>query len=228
MDENIFALLASITHEISNPLAGMYNTVQFLEQQLGDPNGVSLDIVRNDVKTLKGEINRLREVLQTVRDFRRARRLYLQPFLLGELGMEIMRLQHRHHRQRRIRTELDLPSSLPLVLADREQLKQVLLCLCKTAVERIASGGKLVLRGYQSENEIMIEVTASGRGVAGQGNLSGLFTQINCNGLALGLIIAHQIMVAHGGVIEHMVAPNDHAVFRVGLPLKPPVAEKAA
>ena len=69
MDENILGLLASITHEISNPLTGMYSTVQFIEQQLGHPGQIRLDILRQDVDALKADIHRMREILQTLRDF---------------------------------------------------------------------------------------------------------------------------------------------------------------
>jgi signal transduction histidine kinase len=176
---------------------------------------------------LKGEICQLRELLQSLRDFGRSNRLHVESFFLRDLATEIAEPKERDHCHRAITTELEFAPSLPPVLADREHFKRVLLCLCENAAGRMDSGGKLILCGYQSGNDIIIEVKNSGTRVAGGGNLSESFNKIN-QGLALGLVIARQIVLAHGGNIDYKTDFNEQTTFRIVLPLKPAVAEKAA
>ena len=227
MDKSILAFVAHVTHEISNPLAGMHCTVQFLEQQLADPNSLNLDAVRRDVGNLKMEIDRLRALLLELRDFVRVGRLNLKSVCVGEVAAEIVAVEQHHHREQGIRTELDFPLSLPCVVADREKLKQVVLNLSKNAVEAMPEGGELKLRGFQKDNEIVLEVKDTGRGIHGQENVFERFTTTKPNGLGLGLAIARQIVAAHGGGISYTSEPNTGTTFRITIPLAPRLAEAA-
>jgi signal transduction histidine kinase len=220
--------MASISHEISNPLAGMYSTLEFLDRRLADPNGVSLDVLRRDVKNLKYETDRLRELLQDLRDFVRSGRLDLKSVSLGEVAAEILAMEQCHHHERGIRTDLDIPASLPCLIADRHKLKQVLLNLFKNAAEAMPRGGKLVLRGFQEGNEIVLEVKDTGGGIPREANVFEPFSTTKPNGLGLGLAIARQIVAAHGGVISYTSEPDKGTTFRIAIPLKPPPVERAA
>ena len=228
MDASTLMFMANITHEISNPLTGMHCTIQFLQQQLAEPNAVSFDALRRDVETLRTEIDRLRALLQDLRDFVRAGRLNLKSVSVGEVAAEIVAVEQHHHRQRGIRTELDFPPSLPCIVADREKLKQVVLNLSKNAAEAMPDGGRLVLRGFQKGNEIVLEVKDTGRGISDEENIFELFTTTKPNGLGLGLAIARQIVAAHGGVISYTSEPNRGTTFRITIPLEPPLAGAAA
>jgi signal transduction histidine kinase len=222
MDESSFVFMASITHEIANPLTGMYSTVQLLEQQLIDPNGFDLDALRHDVENLRTEIDRLRGLLHDLRQFVQTGRLSLQPIFLEQIAAEIVAMEQHDYRRRGIRTELDFPYSLPCVMADRQKLKQVLLNLCKNAAEAMPEGGRLVLRGFQEGNEIMVEVLDTGRGIPSEVDVFEIFTTTKPNGLGLGLGIARQIVAAHGGVISYRSDRNKGTAFRVALPLRRP------
>jgi signal transduction histidine kinase len=219
------ATAASITHEIANPLTGMYSTVQFLEQQLSDLREFNPDTLRSDVKTLKDEIERLRTLLQDLRFFVRSGQLNLKSVSLGEVAAEILALELHNHKKHGIKTELDFPESLPCVIADREKLKQVLLNLCKNAAEAMPEGGKLSLRAFQSENEMVLEVKDTGHGIPDEVNAFELFTTTKPQGLGLGLAIVRQIVAAHGGEISYASEPNRGTGFRITMPLTTPDAE---
>jgi signal transduction histidine kinase len=228
MDETSFVFMKSITHEIANPLNGMYLTVQFLEQQLAHPSKISLDAVRRDVENLKSEIDRLRALLDDLRHFVGSDRLYLKSISCGEVAAEIVAMEQHHHRERGIRTELDFPPSLPRVTADRQKLKQVLLNLCKNAAEAMPEGGKLVLLGVQRKDKVVLEVKDTGQGIPGEVDVFEIFTTTKPNGLGLGLAISRQIIAAHGGVISCASEPNKGTTFRITIPLEPPISQHAA
>jgi two-component system sensor histidine kinase HydH len=221
MDEASLVFMASITHEIANPLSGMYSTVQFLERELADPNGISFETLRRDIENLRSEIDRLRALLHELRDFIRSSRLDLRSVSLGQIAAEVVAMEQHDHRARGVRTELDCPPSLPCVIADRQKLKQVLLNLCKNAVEAMSDGGKLVVRARQQGDEVVLEVKDTGSGIPDDVEVFKIGSTIKPNGLGLGLVIARQIVAAHGGVISYRSEPNKGTTFRIAIPLKP-------
>jgi signal transduction histidine kinase len=220
MDEASFLFMASITHEIANPLTGMHSTVQFLEQQLIEGDEINPDEIRSDIRNLKSEIDRLLVLLDDLRQFVRSGRLNVKPVSLQEVATEIIAMEQHDHHKRGIRAELEFPLSLPCVMADRQQLKQVLLNLCKNAAEAMPDGGRLVLRGIQEGDEMVLEVEDTGRGVSEEEDLFEPFITTKPDGLGLGLAIARQIVAAHGGLISYNSKPNKGTTFRIALPLR--------
>jgi signal transduction histidine kinase len=221
------ATAASITHEIANPLNGMYTTVQFLERQLSRPGELSDDEVRSYMGDLKREIERLLSLLQDLRFVARPGQLNLNPVSVGEIAAEVVSMEQHHYKERGIEVDSDFPASLPPLPADREKLKQALLNLCKNAAEAMPDGGKLVLRGSQEGNEMVLEVMDTGVGIPQQVNVFELFTTTKAQGLGLGLAIVRQIVAAHGGAISYTSEPNRGTAFRVTMPLMP-AADRAA
>lgn len=222
------ATAASIAHEIANPLTGMYSTVQFLEQQVLDPGGLRPGVLLGDVENLKREIERLHSLLQDLRYFVRSGQLDLKPVSLAELVSEIVALELHNHKARRIKAELNFPPGLPCVLADREKLKQVLLNLCKNAAEAMPDGGKLVVRAFQNQSEMVLEVQDTGSGIPEGVNVFDLFTTTKAHGMGIGLAIVRQIVAAHGGEISYTSESNRGTAFRISMPLAPPATEPAA
>ena len=222
------ATVAGITHEIANPLNGMYTTVQYLEQELAKPAALSNDEVRSTVADIKSEIERLNSLLQDLRFLARPGELNLKPVAIGAIAAEILALERHHYKERGILPELDLPASLPPVMADREKLKQALLNLCKNAAEAMPEGGKLVLRGFPNDNEMVLEVSDTGTGIPNEVNVFELFTTTKPHGLGLGLAIVRQIVAAHGGAISYTSEPSVGTVFRVTLPVSLAAADRAA
>jgi signal transduction histidine kinase len=220
------ATAATITHEIANPLSGMYTTVQFMEQQLHEPDKLNIDTLSSDVENLKDEIERLRVLLEDLRDFIRSGQLKLKSVSLGEVAAEIVTMEFHNHNERGIKAELDFPASLPSVMADREKLKQVVLNLCKNAADAMPQGGKLMLRGFQNDKEMVLEVKDTGPGIPNEVDVFEFFATTKPHGLGLGLAIVRQIIAAHGGEISYSSEPNAGTAFRVTLPLAKTAAEQ--
>jgi signal transduction histidine kinase len=222
------ATAATITHEIANPLSGMYTTVQFMEQQLREPDQLNIHTLSSDVENLRDEITRLRILLEDLRDFIRSGQLKLKSVSLGEVAAEIVTMEFHNHNERGIETELDFPPSLPSVMADREKLKQVVLNLCKNAADAMPHGGKLMLRGFQNDREMVLEVKDTGPGIPKEVDVFEFFATTKPHGLGLGLAIVRQIVAAHGGEISYTSEPNAGTAFRVTFPLTKDAAEQSS
>ena len=127
----------------------------------------------------------------------------------------------------RIITRLD--PGLPLLRADGAQLTQALLNLVINALQAVKRGGRIEVRvrAPASGGPMIVDVRDSGPGVPPE-KLAAVFEPYFTTkeeGSGLGLWIAQQIAVAHGGTLEVINLSKGGTVFRLCLPL---VAKEAA
>jgi two-component system sensor histidine kinase HydH len=130
-------------------------------------------------------------------------------------------------RQIEIVTVID--AAAPALRADGVQLTQALLNLLINALQAIDKQGRINITVSVSPQgtAVVLEVRDSGPGVAPE-RLTAVFEPYfttKQEGSGLGLWIAQQIAVAHGGALELANAPEGGAVFRLKLPL--PAEERA-
>jgi len=125
----------------------------------------------------------------------------------------------------------DLAPDLPLVLLDRQQIKQVLLNLFINATEAMGDhGGELTVRTHRltkapGDTWVQLEVTDSGCGIS-PADLEHIFDPFyttkheskDHEGTGLGLTIVHQIVQEHGGHIEVNSEPGRGTTFCLNLP----------
>lgn len=209
---------AKLAHEIGNPLNGLATTVQILERSLGKQQPLADELLSSTVQDLKQEINRLQSLLQGWRALARPQQLNLQPTFLATLIAEVLRPQVPYYVERGIQLEQIFSPEFPLVIADQEKLAQVLLNLCKNAVEAMPQGGTLTLRGCSTEAHVLLEVSDTGVGIPEGLNIFEPFTTTKEAGTGLGLAIVQQIVAAHQGTIIYTSTPSQGTTFTITLP----------
>jgi signal transduction histidine kinase len=119
----------------------------------------------------------------------------------------------------------EIAPGLPPVLADRDQILQVLLNLVRNALEAMAGPGGTLTLGARLDGEfVAISVADTGPGVA-RTDLPRLFEPYfttKPGGTGLGLAIARRIAEEHGGKLEAESAPERGATFTLRLPVAAP------
>ncbi len=105
--------------------------------------------------------------------------------------------------------------------ADPPRIKQVLLNLCRNAVEAMPGGGVLTLGGRAEGGEVVIEVSDTGVGVPPSmaGRIFEPFYTTKQTGTGLGLAVCRRVVEAHGGRITLTSQPGQGTTFQVRLPL---------
>jgi signal transduction histidine kinase len=113
-----------------------------------------------------------------------------------------------------------LAPGLPPVLADRPQLRQVLLNLVSNAYDAMPEGGLLVIEGAQDKETVRLTVSDTGGGIDDDvlPRLFEPFFTTKAKGIGLGLSVAHRIVEAHGGALEVASRGGTGASFTLGLP----------
>ncbi|MBI3886972.1 MAG: PAS domain-containing protein [Opitutae bacterium] len=199
---SILLLAAGVAHELGNPLNSLTIHLQLIERKLkklrGSPEaaalGASIRVCQDEVTRLDGII---RNFLEAIRP---------QPPDLGEVNVvevieDVLRFQAKELGDRGIKVEGELPASTPVIMADRNQLKQVFFNLVKNAMEAMGPHGKLGIRVRAADDSVYIRFADSGSGIKTE-ELSKLFSPYHttkAGGHGLGLMIVQRIMREHGG-----------------------------
>jgi signal transduction histidine kinase len=212
---------AKFAHEIANPLNGMAMTTQLLQRYLARQGSLSDEKVSSALQTINNEIQHLRALLDEFRSLYRRENYNFQPTLLATVIKEVLALESPEYMGRGIQVEQACPEDLPLVMADREKLKQALLNLCRNAAEAMPNGGKMIVRVRSSGDQVILEVEDTGTGIPDGIDILEPFATTKASGTGLGLVIVRQIVAAHKGTMTYASEPDRGATFRLILPQHP-------
>jgi PAS domain S-box-containing protein len=225
-------LAASLAHEFNNPLGiAMGFTQDVLSETLpSDPRYRRLGIIESETRRCGQLMKNLQELARPSEP----------QFLLTDLRSVLshsLELVESAARQHQIDTVLHLPTDLPRLLIDPQQLEQVLLNLFFNAIEAMPEGGTLTASGsYQpavasgrarkkpgSGDKVVLTVTDTGTGIAPTDMpkiFRSFFTTKKKKGMGLGLSICESIMRAHGGRITVDSTLGQGTTFSLHLPVR--------
>jgi len=210
-------LAAGIAHEIRNPLTSINILIHSMTENL--PSG---DSHKEDLKVIEEEIHRINEILDQFLRFAKPATPLLEKADVSSIFEETLQLLRPHIEKQIIVVEKEF-QFLPIILMDREQMKQVFLNLLLNAIQAMPGGGHLTLRGQNSEDGqwIHISIQDSGIGISSE-NINKLFDPFFSTkegGIGLGLSITHRIIDQHHGKIEVESAPGKGTLFTIWLPI---------
>ena len=208
-------LTAGVAHEVRNPLGVIRASVQLLEDARCDAGRI-----HEAAEVIKQEIDRLDRVIKALLDFGRPSTPTLVHADINSVLEDVVLFTQRFAGQSDVSIVENLQTDLPLVLADPDQLKQVVLNLVTNAVQAMgASGGTITIQTKGDGEYVEISVADTGPGIAPQ-DLTKVFDPFftkRAEGTGLGLTIVHRIIDEHEGHIEVESGPTG-TVFTVTLP----------
>jgi len=211
-------LLASVSHELNNPIQAIQNALFLLKEE----KGISSQ-GRQDLEIVLAETDRMASLLQRLRATYQPLELEdFQPVQMNGLIEDVCALVSTHLRHNQIAFEFHADPALPVVLGIEDQLRQVILNLFLNSVDAMPQGGHLVIatRYLPEENEALITIADTGPGIEVSifPNIFDAFITNKSGGTGLGLTISREIIHKHHGRIEARNNPDKGATFSIWLP----------
>jgi len=197
---------ADIAHELRTPLTVIQGTLEAMVDGVYPANRENLLAALAQVRTLVRLVEDLR--ILALADAGQLR-LHRAPLDLRPLLQEVVEAHRPQAQERGIALDLEAPPALPLVLADRDRLAQVMGNLLGNALRYVPEGGHVTVRVEDRGREVAVAVADDGPGVPEE-DLDRLFDRFwrgdpartrATGGSGLGLSIARHIVEAHGGRI---------------------------
>jgi signal transduction histidine kinase len=218
---DVGAMTARIAHDFGNPLAGVHMTAQHMLRLLSrDPLPVAR--LTQATETVLSTTRYLDTLVSEFKEFAREQRLQRRDVALPTFLQEILTTWEQEAIGRGIDLVMDVAGTAPVIRADRDKLRRVIDNLVKNALEAVERGPGAVRIAIESETRdgVSILVEDSGPGIPAGMDVFALFATTKPTGTGLGLSICRQIVLAHGGGIEHAPRAPRGTVFRVTLPLR--------
>ncbi|HEX7920015.1 MAG TPA: ATP-binding protein, partial [Bradyrhizobium sp.] len=219
-------LAASIAHEVNQPLAAVVANaaacLRWLNRAAPD-----LNEARGAVRSIISDGNRAGEVIQRVRALVNKTTGQMAPLDINQAINEVIGLVQHELQSQLVSLQLDLGAALPLVVADRVQLQQVILNLVVNGIEAMQPvtdrPRELVIRTrHDDAGQILVTVTDCGVGVATEDaeRLFDAFYTTKASGMGMGLSICRSIVEAHRGRLSMSGNTGPGTTFQFTLPLR--------
>jgi C4-dicarboxylate-specific signal transduction histidine kinase len=220
-------LTASIAHEVNQPLAAVVANAEACLRWL-DRGTPDLDAARRSVEWIIEDSNRASEVVRRVRALAKKTDNEKVALAINDIVREVIALvQHEligHH----VSLRLELAPSLPMIVADRVQLQQVVINLAMNGIEAMESitdrPRELVIRsGQDVTRQVLVSVTDCGVGISAENAdlLFNAFFTTKSSGMGMGLSICRSIVAAHDGRLWATANLPHGATFQFSLPANP-------
>jgi PAS domain S-box-containing protein len=218
-------LTASIAHEVNQPLAALLANAEACQLWL-DRETPDLDGARRSVEWIIKDGNRAGDVIRRVRALLKKSDTQKAPLDVNDVINDSIALVQRELLTYQVSVRMELAPALPVVLADRVQLQQVIINLVINDIEAMQSvtdrPRELTIRTHQDEaHHVLVTLEDSGVGIsaADADRLFSAFFTTKSSGMGMGLSICRSIIEAHGGRV--WAEPNlpHGAIFHFTVPL---------
>jgi PAS domain S-box-containing protein len=220
------SLLAGVAHELNNPLSILLGRAGLLEEKCSD------DELRGDVQRIREAAERCARIVHRFLDMARRKPAVRRDVALNDVVRAALEMLHYSYRSHGIEVDLALDETLPPVLADADQIGQIVLNLLVNAQQSLdaVSGARRVSvqTGVQAASDgsatrIFVRIADSGPGVP-EALATRIFeplftTRSDASGTGMGLTMSRALAREHGGELE-LEAPRGAggASFCLALP----------
>jgi signal transduction histidine kinase/ActR/RegA family two-component response regulator len=219
--------LATLAHELRNPLAPLMNGLEILRMAGANPAMAdrSREVMERQLRQMVRLVDDLLDVSRITTGKLMVRRT---PVQLQQVVRSAVELAEPFIKSRGHTLELDLPDQPVWLEADATRLAQVFSNLLNNAAKYTNSGGAIRLEARVAGNSVAVRVIDNGIGLtpAMLRRVFDMFTQVDYSlersnaGLGVGLTLARRLVELHEGKLEAFSdGPDQGSTFLATLPL---------
>lgn len=215
-------LLSAMSHEMRTPLTAISGFAELLEgeKEVPEQHRRHISIISQEAEKLTGLINRFLDIKRLKTDRARVDYQYLPVReLLGKVPTNFRDCKKHHYIKVSCKTDSE-------IYGNRKELSQVFTQLLENACRYSPRGGDIELTAQNDEQGVSIRVTDQGIGIP-EHELKSIFSPFHrldtgdtrtTGGVGLGLCLAREIIILHGGTIKVRSSLGEGSTFTVLLP----------
>jgi two-component system, NtrC family, sensor kinase len=211
-----FGLLAAgIAHEVGNPLAALSSLIQMLQRRGPDAyTAGKLDLAGR-------QLQRIERTIRELVDFSRPASSQVSRVRMAEVVEEALGIAKYYQRTKQRSITTAISADLPIIVAMRDHLIQVVLNLVLNAIDATEDQGKIHVESHVERYELILRVVDDGRGIslADRCRLFQPFFTTKPHGTGLGLFVSRQIVEDMSGQLKYHSTLGEGSTFTVVLPL---------
>jgi signal transduction histidine kinase len=209
---NLEAMVASISHEIRQPIAAMSANsgaaIRFIQRE-----PVDVAAVLSAVKEVKSDCQRADQILQDIRALFGKGDQGLERIDVNETALAGLWTLRGSFNEHGVSVRSELHPDVPPIAGHRGQLQEVIINLLQNAVE--------AMDAIKDDRRVEVEDTGPGIDAKNLDKVFDAFVTTKPGGMGLGLAICRMIIDRHGGQLSASPAQPRGAVFRMVLPQGP-------
>ncbi len=216
-----------ISHELKTPLTSIKSSSELLSEELANDKQPSRKRLIENIRRSAGRLETMLNDLLNIAKARSASlELNLHPTDLVPVINNAIDLCIPPIEQKRQSLSIDLPDTLPPVIADPEGFEHILTNLLGNAHKFTPKGGKIQLKVHVNGSKMTMEVTDSGPGIPEEEQelifepfYRGEFSAGTVKGMGIGLATVKQMVELHGGTVSAKSNAGDGSTFTVSVPV---------
>ncbi|MCC6493863.1 MAG: response regulator, partial [Pirellulales bacterium] len=224
--------LATLAHELRNPLAPISTGLEILAQSAHDPRAIDelRAMMQRQTQHMVRLIDDLMDVSRITRGKLELRKDRVDLADVVRLAVEATRPIIEQDRHELI---VRMPDEPLLLYADANRLTQVIVNLLNNAAKYTPARGRIEIAAERAGNEVSLTVSDTGIGIPSDklGCVFDMFEQIEQHGqfghsgLGIGLTLVQRLVELHGGSVQvESPGRNQGTTFRIRIPVMPPSA----
>ncbi|WP_353154639.1 ATP-binding protein [Herminiimonas fonticola] len=224
-------IASTLAHELNQPLAAIssYTTgaLNLLTSEQPQEAKINIEMLTHALEKANAQAQRAGQIIRSVHTFVKKREPMRTAISISELIGSVMPLVELQAQQYFVSIKVDIPATLPAVLADQVLLEQVLLNLTRNGIESMQSVApeKRVLRiaaaiDPAAPRNVVVSISDQGHGIPQDvaERLYSPFFSTKADGMGMGLSICRTAIEFHGGTLTHVDNPDGGTIFRFSLP----------
>ena len=216
-------MASAMAHELNQPLTAVANYLEAARDLLENADADTLAFIQEALDAAANQSIRAGQIVRRLRDYVSRGELDMRPVKLPLLIEDASSLAKVGIEGPLARVISRVPETFPAVLADRLQLRQVIVNLVRNAIEALSStdNPQIWISAKVEGDLAIVTVEDNGPGFSGSEEASPFdaFNSTKPGGMGLGLSICQTIMDAHGTKIEYAPSPRGGAAFEFSLRL---------
>ncbi len=221
--------ISTMSHELQTPLTSMIAYAEII-LEYGTEKAEVTEYVYDIYQSSHHLLDLIRDILDLSKVEKGKLQLHTSVFEISEITTVLERILQPLTARAGLTLTMEIPDELPVVQADKNKVKQILMNLLSNAVKFTPVGGSIHLKvSYlEEEDKLLVSVNDTGKGMS-ENDIALIFdkffqvdsgTTKEYSGTGLGLAITKHLIELHGGTIWVESTLETGSTFYFTLPIQ--------